>query len=261
MRKIVWMFLLFVSMVWGEKSDVNSTDNNVSETNSTATTTALDDDDLDLDDDEADTKTDESNESDDDLSLDDDDDDLSLDDEEEEEKKPVVKKPKVKKVREVVYKVDYPVVFDKETTMVFNRTKSLAIKLAQESAKVKTMVELTSSKKVRRKVCQRDNQAITCYTFSSGGKILRSVEHFDNKRPKKVTGEYKQYYTAYVGGKNCPFVVWDSEHYTFVSEDDRPICEDDFYIKYIGEYENGKKSGKWITHDNEGDVSKTKEYK
>ncbi|MBN2826114.1 MAG: hypothetical protein JXQ76_12360, partial [Campylobacterales bacterium] len=233
MRKIFLMVLLFVSMVWAETSDVNATSDAVVEKNDTAAVTTTDDDDLDLDDDtdEKAATTTESN--DDDLSLDDDDDDLSLDDDDEEKKKVVVK-PKPKKVRDVIYKVDYPVTFDKETTRVVNRTRSLAIKLAKESSKIKTMVELTSSKKVRRKICQRESDAlIKCYTFSSGGKILRSVEHFDAKRPKKVNGEYKQYYTAYIGAKNCPFVVWDSEKYAFVSEDDRPLCEDDFYIKYL----------------------------
>ncbi len=154
--------------------------------------------------------------------------------------------------------------FDKAVTKVFMMgKKNLAAELIQDTS-LTTVIEVTGSKLTRYKVCQKNGSTIECTTYSSGGKLIQSIDTFDAADVSKVNGPYLQYYTAYIGNRNkynCPFVVWDEDKAAFVSEDDRPICNDELRLKYKGAYQNGQKVGEWETYDKEGKLTKTQKYK
>lgn len=168
-------------------------------------------------------------------------------------------------ISSAIYGADIDLEFDKKSTKVMlTSKKSLAFELMKsENSQYNTIIQLTGSNLTRRKVCKREDDIIKCIKYSNGGKLVHIIDIFDTKDVSKVNGEYKKYYTAYIGNKNkyhCPIIVWNEDKFEFVSADNQKICKDELRIKYDGQYKNGQKVGTWTTTDKKGKET-DKEFK
>jgi len=166
----------------------------------------------------------------------------------------------------IASEINFPLNFNKSETKVMKfGQKNLALAFVkQENSKYNFIVQTTGSNQSRYKVCKRiSGKKIACAKYGNGGKLIHKISYFDLDIYDGKHGNYKQYFTAYIGNKNkydCPIVVWDNKTSKFISEDKRTICKDEFRIKYDGFYNKGKKSGTWKITDKKGN-SKDKQYR
>ena len=152
--------------------------------------------------------------------------------------------------------------------------KSLALEMMRNAnLKFSKMIDITTSGNVR-KICERGEnpEQITCYKLSNNFRgVVKEISHYDFTVSKKMHGEFTKYYSGVTKNDldNCPWLKWDEDSMSFVSNDERPLCKtkgSEFYqpeywkIKEQGHFDHGKKCSIWKKYKKKSNKVKSKRY-